>query len=554
MIAAIYARKSTEQTGADADAKSIARQIDNAQAFATAHGWTVADAHIYADDAISGAETRKLLNRQRLLDAIGTGRPPFQRLIMRDASRFSRRDGDEAFGELKRIAQAGIEIWFYQDDARFTFGSFGDNVVGFVRAEMNAEYRRQVAKWTHEAMLRKAKAGHVTGGACFGYDNVRVDGHVERRINEPQAAVIRQIYTLCAAGTGYSRIAKQLNAEQAPAPKPTRGRPAGWSPSTVHEVLRRPLYRGEVVYNRTRRRAPDGSTTFAPRPAADWVTLARPELRIVSDAAAQAVTTRLEGVRTRLKDIGFYHDAGGRRGRDSDSPYLLSGFARCACCGGSIGVVNHQRYGCIAYHKRGTTVCGNRLLKARGDVDTAVLDSLRQRLRPHAVLTAIERVFAQLTPATLTHEAERQRHLGQTLDREIANLTTAIAAGGQLPPLLEALTAKHAQRQAVTAALATHEATDLSRVDRGAIERTVRHCLADWNEHLAGRDVALARQALRELLVGPLRLTPEEGGYRFDGELLLNSVLFGHVGLPTNLVRPGAHSKGWITPFSGIAA
>ena len=57
MIAAIYARKSTEQTGADADAKSVARQIDNARAFAASKGWTVADAHIYADDAISGAET-----------------------------------------------------------------------------------------------------------------------------------------------------------------------------------------------------------------------------------------------------------------------------------------------------------------------------------------------------------------------------------------------------------------------------------------------------------------------------------------------------------------
>ena len=106
----------------------------------------MADAHVYADDAVSGAETRKLVNRQRLLDVIAAG-SPFQVLIVRDASRLSRRDGDEAFGELKRIAQAGIEVWFYQDGTRFTFGSFGENVVGFVRAEMNAEFRRQIAKW-----------------------------------------------------------------------------------------------------------------------------------------------------------------------------------------------------------------------------------------------------------------------------------------------------------------------------------------------------------------------------------------------------------------------
>src|SRR5262245_15285544 len=176
MIAAVYARKSTEQTGADADAKSVANQIANARTFARAKGWTVAEDHIYSDDAISGAEIRKLVNRQRLLDALASGRPPFQVLVMRDASRFSRRDGDEAFGELKRIVQAGVEIWFYQDAARFSFGTFGENVVGFVRAEMNAEYRRQVAKWTKEAMVRKAKAGYVAGGSVFGYDNVRVDG------------------------------------------------------------------------------------------------------------------------------------------------------------------------------------------------------------------------------------------------------------------------------------------------------------------------------------------------------------------------------------------
>ncbi|HYN07174.1 MAG TPA: recombinase family protein [Vicinamibacterales bacterium] len=84
MIAAIYARKSTEQNGAAADAKSVARQIENGRAFAEAKGWTVSDVHVYADDAVSGAETRKLVNRQRLLDVI-RARAPFQALILRDA-------------------------------------------------------------------------------------------------------------------------------------------------------------------------------------------------------------------------------------------------------------------------------------------------------------------------------------------------------------------------------------------------------------------------------------------------------------------------------------
>ena len=43
-------------------------------------------------------------------------------------------------------------------------------------------------------------------------------------------------------------------------------RPAGWGTSSIYEVLHRPLYIGEVRWNQTKRRAPDGSATFVRRP------------------------------------------------------------------------------------------------------------------------------------------------------------------------------------------------------------------------------------------------------------------------------------------------
>jgi len=43
MIAAIYARKSTEQAGVTDDAKSVTRQIDHARAYAERKGWRVTD-------------------------------------------------------------------------------------------------------------------------------------------------------------------------------------------------------------------------------------------------------------------------------------------------------------------------------------------------------------------------------------------------------------------------------------------------------------------------------------------------------------------------------
>jgi DNA invertase Pin-like site-specific DNA recombinase len=56
MIAAIYARKSTEQTGVSEEAKSVARQCEHAKAYAHKKGLMVAGEHIYIDDEISGAE------------------------------------------------------------------------------------------------------------------------------------------------------------------------------------------------------------------------------------------------------------------------------------------------------------------------------------------------------------------------------------------------------------------------------------------------------------------------------------------------------------------
>jgi DNA invertase Pin-like site-specific DNA recombinase len=59
MIAAVYARKSTDQNGVGEEEKSAARQIEHAKAYAARKGWVVDDGHVYSDDGISGAEFKK---------------------------------------------------------------------------------------------------------------------------------------------------------------------------------------------------------------------------------------------------------------------------------------------------------------------------------------------------------------------------------------------------------------------------------------------------------------------------------------------------------------
>ena len=89
MTAAIYARKSTDQNSVADEAKSVTRQLAHARAYAESKGWTVADAHVYVDGGISGAEFSKRPGFLRLMNALKP-RPPFHVLIMSEESRLDR--------------------------------------------------------------------------------------------------------------------------------------------------------------------------------------------------------------------------------------------------------------------------------------------------------------------------------------------------------------------------------------------------------------------------------------------------------------------------------
>ncbi len=93
--------------------------------------------------------------------------------------------------------------------------------------------------------------------------------------------MVRSIFEMAADGYGKRRIAATLNEAGALAPKPQRGRPGGWAPSSVFEVLARPLYRGEIVWNASRKRDRWGQHHQRPRPEAEWLRLPAPALQII---------------------------------------------------------------------------------------------------------------------------------------------------------------------------------------------------------------------------------------------------------------------------------
>ena len=97
-----------------------------------------------------------------------------------------------------------------------------------------------------------------------------------------------------------------------------------------------------MIWNRVQKRDQWGLKKYRERPEAEWLRLDVPALRIISDELWQAAHPRLE----RARDT-YVRGPHGRliarpSVRDLDTPYLLSGLARCGACNGPLATVTRD--------------------------------------------------------------------------------------------------------------------------------------------------------------------------------------------------------------------
>jgi DNA invertase Pin-like site-specific DNA recombinase len=544
MVAAVYARKSTSQDGVSDEQKSVARQVEHARQYAASKGWAIDNDHVYLDDGISGAE---FLNRPgflRLMNSLKP-RPSFQVLVMSEESRLGREAIETAYA-LKQLVQAGVRVFFYLEDRERTLDSPTDKIMLSLTAFADELEREKARQRTYDAMSRKAKAGHVCGGRTFGYDNIEVSGpdgrrsHVIRKINSAEAAVIRRIFELSAKGLGLTTIAKTLNAEAALAPRSQQARPRAWAPSTVREILYRDLYRGLIVWNKTRKRNAWGQAKRETRKAGEWFSVPAPELRIVSDDLWTKVHERMDQTKA-VYLRGTKGQLYGRPASGVESKYLLSGLARCATCNGSMYVKSrsHGRkraffYGCTSFHLRGSAVCSNSVEVPMDRSDAAVLEAIQNDvMNPDVIAATLRKALARLRPTAKAAQARRvemERQLGE-VNKQIERLTEALAVGGNVQTLVQAIKDREEHRDTLTRQIASLAGVERAgQVDWTMVEKQLRAKLEEWRQ-LLQRHVPQARQVLKKLLSGHIKFTPHrEGGekwYTFSAQLNLGKLLAG---------------------------
>jgi site-specific DNA recombinase len=408
---AIYARYSSDNQSE----ASIEDQVRVCRARAEREGWTVAE--IYADYAISGASRDRPRFHAVLADA-RVGR--FDILLAEGLDRISR-DQVDTPTFYKQLIFAGVRI------VTLAEGEISELHVGF-KGTMNALFLKDLAQKTHRGIEGRVRAGSSGGGLSFGYqvrrrigpDGLPVAGEVE--IVDPEAALIRRIFTDYVAGRSPRAIAIELN--RAGIPDPRNGK---WTASlilgnAVREtgILRNRLYAGERVWNRQHFvKDPDTRQRVArPNPKEAWIVVLVPELRIVEPDVWEPAQRRLAaGRRSLLADEdGEDGEAAAEERRNTGSrlaaarrpAWLLSGLVRCGVCGGPMGVVSSDgRLGCTNRRERGT--CSNPRTVLRDRLTERVLTGLKERLLAPELVEEFVRSFTAEVTAANRERSRRRR-------------------------------------------------------------------------------------------------------------------------------------------------
>jgi hypothetical protein len=264
-------------------------------------------------------------------------------------------------------------------------------------------------------------------------------------IDPGEAATVLGIFQQFAEGRSQSRIARRLNEEGVPG----RFRSSkGWSPGTVHRILRNSKYIGRWVWNTTeRRRDPrTGRHKAFPKPESEWIVHEDESLRIVPQDLWDRVQERRDQVRRTWPGgrgkRGFYEQHGGRVRHYPT--HLLSGLMTCARCGAAIAQVSGKAggyYGCLGATKK---ACDNRLLVRRELAERVILSAVQEKLcsaeNLRYVLRRVEKETRELSrdlPETIKlKQAEKDSQ-----ERRVRNSVEFIAEGRGSRALGQALAA-----------------------------------------------------------------------------------------------------------------
>ena len=413
--AAIYGRVSTEKQAAGD--LSIPDQIRQCEAYATLHGYEVAETFI--DPGVS-ARTDNRPEFQRMISrAVGPDHP-FDVILVHSQSRFSR-DTKDLLTYLDLLSKCNVQLISITQD--IGEGETAD-VLRTVMGALDEYQSKETAKHVARSMIENAKQGFWNGAAApFGFRTYAAETRGARvkkkiEIDPEEAETVRLIFKLYVRGDGASgpmgvkRITTYLN-EQGYVNRQYKP----FRIQFIDKILRNTAYIGEHYFNRT------DSRRKTPRPREEWVLFPMP--RLVEDVLfyeAQEKLDRQHPMKTAPRLVS--------------SDVLLTALAVCEDCGAPMRKLSgksgqYHYYRCSKKADAGQTACKGVSIPMQ-ELDDIVIDALEGSvLAPKRLRKMTEMLVARAHERGQSAKERRKQLDGEKrkAEAQVSNLYDMVGSG-----------------------------------------------------------------------------------------------------------------------------
>jgi site-specific DNA recombinase len=488
---------------------SPADQVRKCREFAESFALVILENHIYLDGDSGVGSDRPAF--QKLLNAALSSGRPFDTILVDDTSRLSRSQS-ESMTTIEKLKFAGVRVIFISQG--IDTDSEQSDVQMTVHGLVDSLYVKELAKKTHRGLESCALRGLHTGGRCYGYYAVAVGEGESKRlvIDETEAVVVKEIFELFAAAVSLKKIAKCLNERCLASPRSRSSNRGTWCPTAIRAILKRELYKGEIVWNRSKFVKVPGTNKrrSRPRPESERKRFLAPELAIVSEDLWNKVQSRFKLVCGDRRGLG----KPGLLPRSLTSPYLFSGLLKCGMCGSNLIIASgggkKPKYVCSGYFNRG--ICTNKLYIRHDELEERLLGKLQtELLQPKAIELAIESFGRQLRSslANVSNELTEMRSRKEKLEREIRNFTQAIAESGHSKYILEEISVREKEISGITNRLLS-STPDSIQTQIEEVRRLVEGGIQTL-QSLYREESPAAKQELRRHLSAVLMFPLEDG-------------------------------------------
>ena len=234
---AAYARVSTDE---EEQLSSYEAQVDYYTRYIQSNPeWTFVE--VYADEGLSGTNTRKRRNFNRMIDDALAGK--IDRIVTKSVSRFARNTVD-TLTTIRKLKEKGVGVTFEKENID-TLDSKGELLIT-IMSSLAQEESRSISEnvtWGWRKRISDGKVS-VAYSHFLGYEKGE-DGSMQ--VVESEAKIVQQIYGMFLDGQTPSSIASFLTKQRVPTPAGKEK----WQSSTVKSILTNEKYKGDALLQKT---------------------------------------------------------------------------------------------------------------------------------------------------------------------------------------------------------------------------------------------------------------------------------------------------------------